>query len=85
VLLSSSQHIVAADTGGEYYFNFTNFGTLLRKVVEDNSGYYLLSYSSRHEAGEKGYREVDVTTRNPRFLVRARQGYRYGSGAEGSY
>jgi VWFA-related protein len=84
-ILSSSLHIVAADTGGEYYFNFTNLGTPLRKVVEDNSGYYLLSYRSRHEAGEKGYREVEVTTRNPRFLVRAREGYRYGSGADGSY
>ncbi len=70
--------LLAADTDGTYYFNFVNFQTPLIKVVEDNNGYYLLSYSAEHERGKKGYQRVEVTTRNPEFKVRARNGYLYG-------
>lgn len=70
--------LLSSDTDGAFYFNFVNFQTPLIKVVEDNNGYYLLSYSAEHERGQKGYQKVEVGTRNPEFKVRARNGYLYG-------
>ena len=70
--------LLASDTDGAFYFNFVNFQTPLVKVVEDNNGYYLLSYSAEHAKGSKGYQRVEVTTRNPEFRVRGRNGYLYG-------
>lgn len=78
-LLGNSLSLLADDTGGRYYMNFVNFRDPLREVVQDNNGYYLLSYPADRVDGQAGYREVTVTTRNPSFVVRARQGYRYGS------
>ena len=69
---------LSADTDGTFYFNFVNFQTPLIKVVDDNNGYYLLSYSAEHERGRQGYQQVEVTTRNPEFRVRGRNGYLYG-------
>lgn len=77
-VLGNSLSLLADDTGGRYYMNFVNFRDPLREVVEDNSGYYLLSYPVEQVRGDSGYRQVTVTTRNPDFVVRARQGYRYG-------
>ncbi len=83
-VLGNSLSLLANDTGGRFYFNFANFRDPLRQVAEDNNGYYLLSYSARHPAGSRGYQEVQVSTRNPEFKVRARKGYRYGTGDTGS-
>lgn len=69
---------LSADTDGTFYFNFVNFQTPLVSVVDDNNGYYLLSYSAEHESGQSGYQQVEVTTRNPEFRVRGRKGYLYG-------
>jgi VWFA-related protein len=76
--LNNSLSALATDTGGNYYINFTSFEAPLRKIAEDNGGYYLLSYSSRHPAGTSGYQKVDVRAINPEFQVRARRGYLYG-------
>jgi VWFA-related protein len=76
-LLNNGLSLVADDTGGEYYANFVNFRFPLREVVEDNNGYYLLAYRSRVPEGD-AYREVDVRTTNPSFVVRARKGYLTG-------
>ena len=69
---------LSSDTGGEYYFNFVNFLTPLERMAEETSGYYLLSYTSPHPAGESGYQDVTVRTTNPDFDVRARDGYQWG-------
>lgn len=71
--------VLATDTGGTYYFNFTNFLTPMREIADEANGYYLLSFEAEHAAGETGYREVEVRTRNPDFEVQARRGYRYGT------
>lgn len=76
--LGNSLSLLSSDTDGIYYFNFVNFKEPLRQVNEDNNGYYLLAYDAEHVSGEQGYREVRVTVSNPDFIVRARQGYRYG-------
>jgi VWFA-related protein len=79
-VLANSMSILSDDTGGRYFINFTDFLQPLQQAVEDNSGYYLLSYTARHPASEKGYRKVIVETTNPTFQVRARQGYLIDSG-----
>jgi len=71
---------LADDTGGAYNQFFTNFLTPLRQVGKESSGYYLLGYRDEHRAGQKGYREVEIKTRNKKLIVRAPQGYRYGAG-----
>lgn len=78
-LLNNGLSVIANDTGGEYYANFVNFQFPLRQVVEDNNGYYLLSYAARVPASEAGYRRVTVRAQNPDFVVRYRQGYLTGS------
>jgi len=76
--LSHSLSQLAVDTGGRYYQTFANFAVPLKEVVEDNGGYYLLSYSAEYAAGDTGYREVSVKTTNPKLRVRARDGYLFG-------
>ena len=76
--MTDAMNQLASDTGGKYFFNFTNFITPLKQVAQENSGYYLLSYSTEWPTGRAGYQEVQVQTTNPEFKVRARKGYEYG-------
>ena len=78
--LENGLSLLSADTGGRYFFNFANFETPLRQVIEENNGYYLLSYSASNPAGESGYRKVKVSTANPNFVVKGREGYAFGKG-----
>ena len=70
---------IADETGGRYYSVFNNFDAPLEKIAAENSGYYLLSYRSRHPAGSSGYQKVSVALKSPDLKVRAREGYLYGS------
>lgn len=76
--LASSINQLAVDTGGQYYATFNSFSTPLKQIGEENSGYYLLSYQSEQPAGKSGFQDVQVTTTNPEFKVRARKGYAFG-------
>ncbi len=69
---------LASDTGGYYYENFVSFLAPLRRISEENTGYYLLSYQSEHPAAEAGFQKVEVKARDREVKVRARKGYRYG-------
>lgn len=82
--LSSALNQVSNETGGQYYGTFTSFATPLKKIGEENSGYYLLSYQSDQPAGKSGFQDVKVTTTNPEFKVRARKGYAYGESTQPS-
>ena len=65
-------------TGGQYFRFNTSFTGPVSKIENVNNGYYLLSYRTRHDKGEKGYQKVTVSLRNPEFRVTARSGYQYG-------
>jgi hypothetical protein len=78
--MSDAMNQLAEETGGEYFFNFTNFLTPLGQIADENNGYYLLAYQSGHPIGESGFQEVRVRAKNPQFQVRSREGYLYGSG-----
>jgi VWFA-related protein len=77
--MSDGMNQLAADTGGRYLYNFTNFLTVLEQISKENNGYYLLSYRSEHPAGSSGFQRVEVKTANPDLRVKAREGYSWGS------
>jgi VWFA-related protein len=76
--LSSALNDLADQTGGRYFYNFTNFSTPLDQIAKENNGYYLLSYRSEHPAGAKGFQEVEVKANNPELRIKVRKGYEYG-------
>lgn len=78
-IMGSSLSTIADDTGGRHFFNFIAFDKPLSQVLEENNGYYLLSYRTETPLGESGYRQVEVKAKNPEFQVKARQGYRFGA------
>jgi VWFA-related protein len=70
---------LSTSTGGHYFQFNTSFGPAVKKVEETNSGYYLVSYTSKKPRGEKGYQKVDVRLKNPEFRIIARGGYQFGT------
>jgi len=76
--LANAMNQLALETGGEYYFDFTNFLSPLKEVAKENNGYYLLSYAATHTGDQAGFQKVTVETTNPEFKVKAREGYQYG-------
>jgi VWFA-related protein len=69
---------VADSTGGQYFQFVTNFRTPVDRIDDVNSGYYLVTYRSKHPRGKTGFQKVDVSLRNPEFKVVARSGYQFG-------
>jgi VWFA-related protein len=66
-------------TGGRYFQFNTSFQPAVERIEKTNSGYYLVTYSSKKPRGEKGFQEVKIKLKNPEFKVVARRGYQYGS------
>jgi VWFA-related protein len=69
---------LADSTGGRYYQFSTNFTPTLDRIESLNSGYYLLTWRSKHAAGETGFQKVEVKLKNPELRVVTRAGYGYG-------
>lgn len=69
---------LSEETGGRYFRFNTSFEPAVERIENTNSGYYLVTYSSKKPKGEKGYQKVDVKLRNPEFKIVARSGYQYG-------
>jgi VWFA-related protein len=70
---------ISGATGGQYFRFNTSFSPALDKIENVNNGYYLISYRSKHAAGEQGFQKVDVSVRNqPQMQIKARAGYAYG-------
>ena len=78
---SQTQFLIelALDTGGSYFRYLNSFLPALRRISDDNAGYYLLSYQSEHPAAEVGYQKVRVKPRGDGIKLHARKGYRYGT------
>ncbi len=64
---------LASETGGEYYRQSTSFTIPLRQIENVNNGYYLLSYYSKKDSGDK-LKSLKVSLKNPEFTVLARRG-----------
>lgn len=78
-LLHQRLNELSEETGGRYFQFNTSFEPALDRIENTNSGYYLVTFTSRHPKGEKGYQKVDVQVKNPEFRVVARSGYLFGS------
>ncbi|HVT45827.1 MAG TPA: VWA domain-containing protein [Thermoanaerobaculia bacterium] len=65
------------ETGGEYFRQSVSFLVPLRKIENENNGYYLLTYHAKKPKGATGYQKIDVALRNPEFRLKAREGYAY--------
>lgn len=72
---------LADDTGGELFKTFHSWAEPFRRISDQTTGYYLVTFRSRHPEGETGYQQIEVEAKPPGVQVRARQGYRYGPGS----
>jgi len=63
-------------TDGVAIVNTNNVTPLLRKVVDDMSSYYLLTYSSSNSKLDGKFRSIGVRVTRPGVQTRARRGYR---------
>ena len=68
--------LLAEMTDGVAIVNTNNITPLLKKVVDDMSSYYLMSYSSTNNKLDGGYRSITVKVGRPGVQTRARRGYR---------
>jgi VWFA-related protein len=67
--------LLADLTDGVAIVNTNNVAPLLRRVVDDLSAYYLLSYSSTNSKLDGKYRTISVKVSRPGVQTRARRGY----------
>jgi VWFA-related protein len=73
---------LAENTDGLAVVNSNDIEGGLRRVVEDLSSYYLMSYYSTNAALDGKYRTIAVRVKRPGLEVRARKGYRAATAAE---
>ncbi|MCU1246341.1 MAG: von Willebrand factor, type [Acidobacteria bacterium] len=70
---------MTSDTNGDYYRHAINLTAVVKQIEKQNNGYYLLSFTTHHPRGARGFQKVEVAVRNhPEMRVRARDGYTYG-------
>jgi VWFA-related protein len=67
-------NILAEDSGGFVVMDNNEIDRGFRRIVGENSSYYLLAYYSSHPRDDKFHR-IDVRVKRPRVTVRARRGY----------
>lgn len=75
--LEGSLSSLASETGGRYYHLASSYDVPLTQIAQENSGYYLLSYSAEHPAGESGFQRVSVELKDPTLKLRTRDGYSF--------
>jgi VWFA-related protein len=66
---------LAHETGGFAAINSNDFERPFRRIVDDNSSYYLLGYYPSNDANDGSFRNVRVRVRQPGLEVVARRGY----------
>src|SRR6185295_797876 len=66
---------LAEMTDGVAIVNTNNVAPLLRRVVDDLSAYYLLTYSSTNSKLDGKFRSISVKVSRPGVQTRSRRGY----------
>jgi VWFA-related protein len=66
---------IADETGGLAIFNTNDYRQGFARIVEDNSRYYVLGYSSAIKDRNHRFIPVDVKSTRPGLTVRTRKGY----------
>jgi hypothetical protein len=70
-----SLRTISAETGGFAAVNRNDFREAFTRIIQDNSGYYLLGYYSSDTRRDGRFRRVTVRVKRPGLTVRARKGY----------
>jgi VWFA-related protein len=66
---------LAEETGGFAAVNSNDYRDTFRRIIADNSSYYVIGYYSNDNRRDGRFRNVDVRVKRPGLQVRARKGY----------
>jgi VWFA-related protein len=66
---------MAAATGGFALNNSNSFENTFNRIVQENSTYYVLGFSSTNDRRDGRYRKLEVRVTRPGLMVRSRAGY----------
>jgi VWFA-related protein len=66
---------IASVTGGFALNSSNSFDNAFSRIVQENSSYYVLGFSSTNERRDGRYRQLDVRVKRPGLTVRGRAGY----------
>ncbi len=70
---------LASQTGGFFFHDNNDLAGGIRKVVDDQRGYYLIGYepddSTFNELGRRAFHKLQVQVKNPKLQVRSRTGF----------
>jgi VWFA-related protein len=66
---------LADQTGGFLTSDTNDLGAALRRVDEETSSYYLLSYTPTNVSFDGGFRRISVNVKRPHLTVQSRGGY----------
>ena len=67
-------NLLTEDTGGFVVMDNNEIDRGFRRIVAENSAYYLLAYYASHRRDDKFHR-INVRVKRPRVTVQARRGY----------
>jgi VWFA-related protein len=70
-----SMQTIAENTDGIAIVKTNDLAGGMRRIVEDVSSYYLLTYYSTNTRNDGRYRRIQVTSTRPGLSIRARRGY----------
>ena len=76
--LHGSRETLAAlsqDTGGRTFYDLNDLGEAFQQIQNENSSYYLLSYSPKNTRSDGKFRRIRVEVNRPGVKVEARPGY----------
>jgi VWFA-related protein len=66
---------IASATGGFALSNSNSFENAFDRIVQENSSYYVLGFSSSNDRRDGRFRKLDVRVNRPGLMVRGRTGY----------
>ncbi|MDP1568784.1 MAG: VWA domain-containing protein [Vicinamibacterales bacterium] len=70
-----SLRVLSDETGGFAVVNQNDLRSAFRRLVDDNSSYYVLGYYPANDRRDGRFRRIDVRVARPGMTVRARRGY----------
>jgi VWFA-related protein len=70
-----SLRVLGDETGGFAAVNTNDIEGAFRRVVDENSSYYVLGYYPANERRDGRFRKIEVRVNTPGLTVRARRGY----------
>lgn len=66
---------IANATGGFALHNSNSFENAFNRIVQENSSYYVLGFSSTNDRRDGRFRKLEVRVKRPGLMVRGRSGY----------